>query len=502
MPLILSRRRFVSSTLATGAGLLLAERLLADPYHPLPRTPRLLGAPVRVRGRVTVDGRPRARVAVSDGRQVVATGRDGRYTLVTTSDRPWLSLSLPAGARIPVTATGTSALHRPLAPDARGEMTADFALAASPTDDTVHGFVLLADPQTQNAFEMGRLHAETVPDVRATVGMLGAGQCFGLACGDIMFDDPSLYPEYERAVAAMGVPFFQVTGNHDLDYASRTAEGATVTFERHFGPAHYSFNVGAVHYVVLQDVLWYGDGYVGYLPAEQLEWLAADLALVEKGRPVVVALHIPLASTQPVRTGDSDGRHGTLVNNREALYRLLEGYRANVLSGHTHENEHVFEGGLHEQVVGTTCGAWWSGDICWDGTPNGYAVLEVAGEEVRWRYKATGRPAAHQMRLYPPGSDPTAPGDVIANVWDWTPGWSVTWWEDGTRRGLMSRRTGTDPRAVREQAGADRPARRGWVEPMSTSHLFFAAPSPGTRAVTVEAVDPFGRTYRETLPLG
>ncbi|MBK8006914.1 MAG: hypothetical protein IPK12_24425 [Gemmatimonadetes bacterium] len=89
---------------------------------------------------------------------------------------------------------------------------------------------------------------------------------FGIACGDIMFDDLSLYPEYERAVAAMGVPFFQVTGNHDLDYASRTAEGATATFERHFGPAHYSFDVGAVHYVVLQDVLWYGDGYVGYLP--------------------------------------------------------------------------------------------------------------------------------------------------------------------------------------------------------------------------------------------
>ncbi|MBK8006913.1 MAG: calcineurin-like phosphoesterase C-terminal domain-containing protein [Gemmatimonadetes bacterium] len=129
---------------------------------------------------------------------------------------------------------------------------------------------------------------------------------------------------------------------------------------------------------------------------------------------MVVALHIPLASTQPVRTGDRAGRHGTLVNNREALYRLLEGYRANVLSGHTHENEHIFAGGVHEQVVGTTCGAWWSGDICWDGTPNGYAVLEVRGEQVRWRYQATGQPATHQLRLYAPGADPTAPGDFVA----------------------------------------------------------------------------------------
>ncbi|MBK8003681.1 MAG: hypothetical protein IPK12_06960 [Gemmatimonadetes bacterium] len=44
MPLILSRRSFVSSTLATGAGLLLAERLVADPYHPLP-APRACSAP-------------------------------------------------------------------------------------------------------------------------------------------------------------------------------------------------------------------------------------------------------------------------------------------------------------------------------------------------------------------------------------------------------------------------------------------------------------------------
>jgi len=36
------------------------------------------------------------------------------------------------------------------------------------------------------------------------------------------------------------------------------------------------------------------------------------------------------------------------------------------------------------------CGAWWSGDVCWDGAPNGYGVYDVRGEEVRWRYKGTG----------------------------------------------------------------------------------------------------------------
>jgi hypothetical protein len=188
-----------------------------------------------------------------------------------------------------------------------------------------------------------------------------------------------------------------------------------------------------------------------------------------------------------------------MVNNREALYRLLEPYRAHVLSGHTHEHEHIFEGGVHEHVVGTTCGAWWSGDICWDGTPNGYGVFEVHGEELRWRYQATGRPPSHQMRLYVPGADPTAPGNVVTNVWDWSPGWTVAWYEDGERRGLMSRRAGLDPRAVAEQTGPDKPPRRGWVEPTPTSHLFYAMPTPGARRLTVEARDPFGRVYVEEL---
>src|SRR5687768_2045439 len=125
------------------------------------------------------------------------------------------------------------------------------------------------------------------------------------------------------------------------------------------------------------------------------------------------------------------------MTNRQALYRLLEPYRAYILSGHTHEHERHKDGGPRHHVHGTVCGAWWSGDICWDGTPNGYAVYDVRGSEPRWRYKSTGRPAEHQMRLYRPGSEPSAPGDLVANVWDADETWTVTWYENGERRGLM-----------------------------------------------------------------
>ena len=101
-----------------------------------------------------------------------------------------------------------------------------------------------------------------------------------------------------------------------------------------------------------------------------------------------------------------------------SCWNLIE---AHLISGHTHENEHVFEGGIHEHVHGAVCGAWWSGPICYDGTPNGYGIYEVRGEQITWQYKSTGYDRSYQMRVYDRGSDPSAPGELVANIWDADP---------------------------------------------------------------------------------
>lgn len=472
---------------------------------PAPTAPT---GPVRVRGRVTdTRGRGVARVAVSDGLAVVDTDADGRYTLVSDGRSRRVFVTVPAGyalpGPVPNGATGAARLVRAdaaVVPDARGEAEAPFALAPLAAREEVHRFLLLADPQTANRAETGRLHAETVPDVVATVRAGGGVPTFGVACGDIMFDDLSLYPEWERAVARMGVPFVQLAGNHDLDQRSRTQEGSTATFERRYGPTAWSFDRGAVHYVVLHSVFWHGAGYVGYLDAGQLAWLAADLARVERGRTVVVATHIPPHSTRAERNGAKGPDTGESVTNREALYALLAPYRAHVLSGHTHEQEHVVRerpgaGALHEHVHGAVCGAWWSGGICWDGAPNGYGVYDVRGEEVRWRYRGTGLAGDPRLTVHARGADAARPAAVVANVWDWDPAWAVTWFEDGEPRGAMPHAPGLDPRAAREQTGPDNPPRRGWVDPTVTAHRFAADVSPSARRVRVEARDRWGARW-------
>jgi 3',5'-cyclic AMP phosphodiesterase CpdA len=438
---------------------------------------------------------------VTDGLDVVTTSADGEYTLVTWADREFVNITVPAGHRIPVHPTGTARFYHPLLPNTEGEAEVNWDLEPLAESDERHNVLLLADPQTENEQEMAWFHERSVPDVQSTVSALGDAETIGIACGDIMYDQLELYPEYERGVQRIGVPFFQVVGNHDLDLDGLTDEASTGTFTRHFGPPYYSFERGAVHYVVLDDVFWFGRTYLGYIGAQQLLWLENDLARVEPGRTVVVAMHIPALGGQHVRDGRQVPDDSVAIANREALYRLLEPYRAHVLVGHTHEHEHVFEHGVHEHVHGTVCGAWWSGPICWDGTPNGYAVYEVAGESLTWRYKSTGFDARHQMRLYPPGSDPLAPDDFVANIWDWDPEWRVVWYEDETPRGVMGRRRGLDPLSVELHAGEELPHHRPWVDPRPTDHLFYAAPSPEAGQVRVEATDRFGRSYSEVLTL-
>lgn len=493
----LSRRDFLNRLSAFGLsaaaipGLAGASALRSRSPAPPPR-------PIRIRGRVHAAQKGWGGVAVTDGVSVVRSDAEGYFELISNSRRPFAYLSLPSGSRIPLNPTGTARFYQPIQANRAGEQSIEFPLQRLGDSDEEHCFYQLADPQTQNMRDMKLFQSQIIPEIEKLAGANPSGCQFGFACGDIMYDDLSLYPEYEKGVRQMNVPFFQVVGNHDLDFESLTNPGASSTFQRHFGPAYYSFERGAVHYVVLNDVFWYGKSYLAYLDKQQLDWLAADLALVEAGRTVIVALHIPVSSSQARRRGTTAGPRLTL-NNREALYRLLEPYQAHIISGHTHESEHVFEHGCHEHVSGAVCGAWWSGPICHDGTPNGYAVYRVRGEQVRWKYHSTGHDASHQMRLYPPGADPSAPDEVVANVWNWDPQWSVQWYEDGQRKGSMARRIGTDPLSEQLYRGEDLPLRHKWVEPLPTSHLFYAPVSKQAREVWVEAKDRFGEVFSEVL---
>jgi hypothetical protein len=460
---------------------------------------------VQVTGRVTDPDGGLAGVPITDGVSVTQTDVDGRFRLEASARQPFVYLTVPAGYRLPTHENGTARFYWPLDPAADDTMEAEFQLRPLAQSDQNHAFTFLADPQTRTEAEMETFQAEIVPDVRQTANALGDRPVFGVGGGDLVFDDLSLFAGYEEAVRQMGMPFVQVVGNHDLNFDAPGDPGSTATFRQHFGPEYYSFDRGAVHYVVLDDVYWPGgdgfggetDDYLGHIDATQLQWLEQDLAMVEDGRTVVVLAHIPPLSTAYARRGESSPSVRGMIVNRTALYELLDPFDAHIITGHVHENEHRYEAGPHEHVVGTTCGAWWTGPICYDGTPRGYAVYEVNGESVRWRYKSTGRNADHQMRLTRVEQD--GEERILANVWDADDEWTITWYEDGIRRGKMTQNTGIDPMVRELYAGEDRPKKHSWVEPQPTDHLFFAPYNSDADRIRVEATDRFGRAYSSTL---
>ena len=493
------RRTFLGQLGVSAAALLWTDRILAGSVRPSGAVSSVF-RPVHIGGKVTSEGRPVAGVSVTDGLSVVRTDRDGSYAMISSSLRPFVSISLPAGYSIPRNPQGPACFYHPVRDDGGDRMTAVFELRRLEQSDDEHAFVLMADPQVQDADDVSLLHREAVPDIRETARSLEPRHLFGVACGDIMYDRLDLIPEYERAVRAVGIPCFQVPGNHDVNVEALTDATSCETFQRHFGPTYYSFDRGRIHYVVLDDVFWFG-GYMGYLDQRQLDWLANDLSFVRPGRTVVVFVHIPTFTLQHLRDGKSIPSQHVIVANRQLLYRLLEPYRSYVICGHMHQSEYFPEMGAEIHICGAVCGAWWTGPVCPDGTPKGYSVYEACGENLSWRYKSLGKPNGHQMRLYPPGADAARPDDMIANIWSADERWTIDWYENGVKRGNMVRGIGMDPLSVELYRGKGRPGKRNWVEPANTDHLFFARPSEDANEITVEATDPWGRIYTERLSL-
>jgi Icc-related predicted phosphoesterase len=350
---------------------------------------------------------------------------------------------LPSGYKIPQSQFRTAEFFKPI-DQSKEENILSFDLEYYDTDEN-HSFLLLADPQTQTMADVELFRNESIPDIRNFVADKNRDLIFGVSCGDIMFDDLKLYPEYEKAVEATGLPFFQVFGNHDAETLAKTDEQSISTFTRHFGPNYYSFNRGEIHYVVLDNIFWFGAGYLGYINKEQLDWLSNDLAFVEKGKTVVVFMHIPIYTKIHERVNEKKPGNSVVVTNRQLLYKILESYKSYVICGHMHESEFLNDGGCDIHICGAVSGGWWTGPICHDGTPNGYMVYNANGSSLKWKYKSTGLPFDHQMRLYKNYSFEDKNGLILANVWGYNEKWKLNYYEDGVKAGKFRKINSLDP---------------------------------------------------------
>lgn len=464
-------------------------------------------------------------VSVSNGRDVTATGADGRWELPIAAPG-YVFVVKPTGYQFPVNEAQITRhfyLHHPAGSpelDAPGIPASgplpdsiDFALYPHP-EDAPFTALIFGDTQARGLREVNFITRDVVEEC------IGTDAVFGVSLGDIVADDPGLFAEISQSIAQIGIPWYNVMGNHDNNRKARNHEESDDTFERHFGPSTYAFEYGEVAFIALNNI-YFPPGEGRYRPSftdAQLEFVENYLARVPREKLVVLLMHVPI-----VRCGKRDEMLALLADRPHTLS----------IAGHTHEQFHLFLDESmgwtgpephHHFVSATVSGSWWCGSFdergiphatMNDGAPNGYSYITFDGPKYAIRFKAAARPSDYQMNIYLSDDvleSALAETGVLVNVFA------------GSQRNRVEMRAGSDgewmpmeytiapdPECQRmheqspyldlEHEGHKLDTVFGWkMDPPSPSRhmwkgLLPAGLAPGTHTLTVRSTDMFGQVH-------
>ncbi len=377
-----------------------------------------------------------AGVRVSNGREIVLTDASGSYELPVAAGGAIFVIK-PRGFMTPVNELNLPRffyLHKPdgspplnfpgVAPTGPLPQSIDFPLHQQEEPDSFE-VILFGDPQPRDVREVDYIAHDVVRD------LVGSQAAFGVTLGDIVFDDLSVMQPLNETVALIGVPWYNVIGNHDINKDVTERSLINETFERHYGPSYYSYDYGQVHFVVMDNIGWGiapdQPGQYRFRPEfgpDQLEFLKRDLELLPPEQMVVLMMHVPLFST----------------SDTQELFRLIEQRPLCIsFAAHTHNHTHVFfdqatgwqgDQPHHHMVNVTVSGSWWSGKtdergiphtMMTDGAPNGHSILRFDGTEYSLDFVAAGVDAGDQMRIMLPetvDSSATATVPLYVNVYN------------------------------------------------------------------------------------
>ena len=451
-----------------------------------------------VNGKVSSEGKALKNVVVTDGKSTTITNADGDYSLNVSPHSIFVYVSTPSGylpqdnLNVPTFYQQLNGVHNAVH---------NFDLIKNEKDDSNHVFLVHADPQFFKE-EQFNLYEKVIDDCIETIATYKSQDVFGIDCGDLTADRPHFYSPYINILNKTDVPFYRVLGNHDMENDGRTKEESVQQFGKYFGPSNYSFNRGNAHYIVINNVYFLGRpySYMGYIDEQTYSWIEQDLSYVPEGSLVFISMHIPARLNEkqkPFKYDEENIRQQTV--NIEPLFKMLEPYNAHIFTGHEHFNKNIVHSPtLYEHNTAAISGSFWQGDYCWDGTPIGYGVYEVVGNDVKWYFKSAGHPREHQMRATPIGSSTEHPEDIIVNIWNWDKNWTVEWTENGEKRGEMTQFTGLDPATSEMCADKDKLEFK-WISPVPTDHLFRATPESKASKIEIIATNSFGEVYKTSL---
>lgn len=461
-------------------------------------------------------------VLVSNQHSVVRSDQQGRYEIPLQAGQV-LFLTKPAGYRVPLNnhrlpqfyyihspAGGPEYSYRTTPATGPLPEHINFPLYRTVEQDTFTA-VVFSDPQTRDGTEVRYVRDDVITELAGTTA------AFGITLGDIMFDDLTHFDHYNEVVARSGIPFWNVPGNHDMNFDAPSDSTSLETYKMYYGPTYYAFEYGKVHFILLDDVRWINEGeeshYEGWIGDQQLTWLDNHLDHVERNKFIVLAMHIPLYSKINVPS--------VRVKDLRKLLDVLKGReQVLALAGHHHMLEQSYIGKeqgrtgtkpIHMITCAAVSGSWWEGpeDVEGipvadqrDGVPNGYHLFRFAGTEYTQRYKAARETASRQMHMtvIPPEKSHSddKPFRLYVNVYNASPDARVTCVLNDSLEISLERTVARDPSTV-ELYRKEPALANSWVKPHATDHLWKGElPEDiqiGLQAVRVEVTDPYAGDY-------
>lgn len=386
-------------------------------------------------------------VMVSNGRGIVSTDDNGRYE-ISADDNSVIFVIKPGGWTTTVDENNIPRFYRILSSSGAGGTNYDGLDPTGSSPETVNfalypqeesnrfRVLVFGDTQPRTLDEVNYIAHDSVQEV------IGIDAAFGVTLGDLVFDDLGIHKEINEVVGQIGIPWRHVIGNHDIDYSADTNWDVRGAYMRSYGPSWYAFTWGTTHFVAVDDIRWIvekdSEGeeeryYRTGLGDDQMKFIENFLNEVPDDELVVFMMHIPwIHSTEWADESE-----------REELFKLLASQpKAISLAAHTHRHYHDFIDGEfgwpgeephHLVSMGAVCGSWWTGapdeygiphTLMRDGTPTGYAFLDINGNDWKLRYKAARRPADFQMHISAPDEISTSDSsrtDVFANIFNALP---------------------------------------------------------------------------------
>lgn len=500
-------------------------------------------------------------VAISNGIDVVRTDGRGKYHIPLAPESV-LFVSKPAAYDVPVNADNLPQfyyIHYPngtppvatwkydvIEPTGPLPREIDFPLLASKVEKEFNAMAF-ADPQAKTEEEQDMVREDVVNELMGNP----FDAKFGITAGDVVYDTLSLYERHNRMFGQIGIPMWNVPGNHDINFESPNHKYATQTFVKHFGPTYYSFDYGQIHVVALNNVQYKGAGqgkydnttYRGYIPEEQLAWLKNDLEQVDRDKLILITTHIPLVTYALDGKGEryAMGDNINTVNLNKLLEILQPFEHIYAIAGHDTSNSWKVEVNHAHGWYGTPWvshtlaevrgNGWKTGprdnrDVrdatMQDGNPNGYYVMRFDGTQVEPRFIPSGQKGNlnQRMRIM---LDPMLEGTVdfegkvvainrgtlvpgtkvVVNLFDGGERDSVEMSVDGGAYVPMTNVIRNDPLMVREYAKYQGTP-DAFSSPQPSSHIWeYDLPywelATGLHTIAVKSRDEFGQTAEDSF---